>query len=234
MKKLVSFAALAALVATAADAAPRQLTRNQDGSYNVTYDYTDRAEAGWWYMGGRLDLNLLSWENEYSSTDPDINVAFNSDDYSFEPVFGGNIFVGHTFEYFWRAEVEAGLISQFDDSDDGFDFKLTVPYLMANGYYDFANGLYVGAGLGIAMPKTQLGGYFKSDDRSERNVSLMGALMAGWSYHLDYNLLLDIRYRLAVFGGTEHERTLNNGYKFKNDIGMIWDNSISVGLRYEF
>ena len=62
----------------------------------------------------------------------------------------------------------------------------------------------------------------------------MGALMAGWSHHLDYNLVLDLRYRLAMFGGVEHERTLNNDYKFKNDIGMILDNSISVGLRYEF
>ena len=237
MKKLVSFAALMALVATAADAAPRQLTRNQDGSYNVTYDYTDRAEAGWWYMGGRLDLNVLSWENDYSTAAPDA-YGLKDDSYT-ELVFGGNISVGYTFNYFWRAELEAGIISEFEDEEAGATFKLTVPYVIANGYYDFANGFYLGGGLGIAMPKTRLQGiYFNGGDNSERNISPMIGLMGGWSYHLDYNLLLDVRYRLAMMWGPEHERTFEhkngNTYDISNDIGMILDNSISVGLRYEF
>ena len=143
MKKIISLFGVVALTATAATAAPNYLQRGQDGVYKVTYDYTDRAEVGHWYIGGRLDLNLLNWENEYSSNDPMIDAEFDKDEYSFEPVIGGNIFVGRTFDYFWRAEVEAGLIGQFDDSDDGFDFKLTVPYVMANGYYDFANGFYL-------------------------------------------------------------------------------------------
>ena len=120
---------------------------------------------------------------------------------------------------------------------------------MANGYYDFANGLYVGAGLGVALPKTELDDdAFKSGGRSERNVSPMVGLMAGWSYHLDYNLLLDFRYRLAMLWGPEHTRAYRDGasvdygtstldltgVEFTNDIGLILDNSISVGLRYEF
>jgi hypothetical protein len=55
---------------------------------------------------------------------------------------------------------------------------------------------------------------------------------------------LDVRYRLAGFMGTEHKRVwadgavLNGedvaGYTFKNDIGLMLDNSFSVGVRYEF
>ncbi|MFQ6702622.1 MAG: outer membrane protein [Alphaproteobacteria bacterium] len=242
MKKLVSILGLVALTATAASAAPSYLTRNYDGSYDVTYDYKDKAKTGW-YVGGRASLSLMNWENEYSTT-PEIGV--NEDKESFtEAVFGANFFVGRTFNYFWRAELEGGMIGQFDDSGEGYDFKLTVPYLVANAYYDFANGFYLGAGLGIALPETKLEhAGFVSGGREERNVSLMGALMAGWSYRLDYNLMLDLRYRLAAFNGTDHERVYGDdvtvggedvaGVKIKNEIGLILDNSISVGLRYEF
>lgn len=234
MKKIISLAVLAAVGVSAADAAPSHIARNRDGSYNVTYDYNDKAKNGW-YVGGRAGLSLMSWENDYSSDAPGVNLQFNSDKYSFEPVFGGSVFAGRTFKYFWRAEVEAGLIGRFEDKDDGFEFRLTVPYLMANGYYDFANGLYVGAGLGIAVPKTELDGAdFESGGRSEHSVSAMGALMFGYTHKLDYNLVLDVRYRLAAFGGTEHERQMDTGYDFKNEVGLILDNSVSVGLRYEF
>ena len=236
MKKLVSVLGVMALTATAANAAPNYLQRNADGGYKVTYDYTDRAEVGKWYIGGRLDLNLLNWENEATTTGPDSELLENE---SFtEALFGGNVFAGYTFDYFWRAEIEAGIISEFEDEGDGVTFKLSVPYLMANGYYDFANGFYVGVGLGVAMPKTRLQSVmFSGDDSSERNISPMIGLMGGWSYHLDYNLVLDLRYRLAMFWGPEHERSFYVGidpYTIKNDIGMILDNSISVGLRYEF
>lgn len=239
MKKIVSLAVLAALT-TPAVAAPSYLSRTQDGGYNVTYDYNDKEKTGW-YIGGRAELSFLNWENEYSLD----GVDFGSDDYSFEPVFGGSFYAGYTFNYFWRAEVEAGLIGQFEDSDESFGFKMTVPYVMANGYYDFTNGLYVGAGLGIALPKTELtNDAFVSGDGSERAVSPMGAIMLGWTYDLDYNLTLDLRYRLAAFGGTEQSRTFVDGagnaiadYSNKeitNEIGLVLDNSISLGIRYEF
>lgn len=236
MKKIMSVAVLAALAVSGADAAPRQLVRNNDGSYKVTYDYTDRAEAGWWYLGGRLDMNLLSWSNENKTNGPNPHML--GDDSFTEVLFGGNVFVGHTFEYFWRAELEAGVISEFEEEDSGTSFKMTVPYLMANGYYDFANDFYVGAGLGIAMPKVRLQGvHFVGGDSSQRGVSPMLGIMGGWSYHLDYNLLLDLRYRLGMFWGPKIEREFKrdaNVYDISADVGMVWDNSISVGLRYEF
>lgn len=242
MKKVISLAVLTALVVTAVDAAPSHIARTGTGGYNVTYDYNDKAKNGW-YIGGRASLSLMNWENEYS-TSPEIGVGDNTEDFS-EILFGGNVFVGHTFKHFWRAELEGGLIGQFDDKDGGYEFQLTVPYLLANGYYDFANGMYVGAGLGIAVPKTELDdAEFKSGGRSEQNVSPMGALMIGYTHKLDYNLVLDLRYRLAAFGGTEQERSFVDGasvggtdltgVKFKNDIGLILDNSVSLGIRYEF
>ena len=238
MKKIISLFGVVALTATAATAAPNYLQRGQDGVYKVTYDYTDRAEVGHWYIGGRLDLNLLNWENEYSSAAPDAADLDKSESFT-EAVIGGGLSVGRTFDYFWRAEVEAGVIGQFEDDDFGTTFKMTVPYLMANGYYGFANDFYVGAGLGIALPKVHWqGAFFSGGDSTERNVSPMIGLMGGWSYKLDYNLVLDLRYRLAMFWGPEHERefvhTDFNSYVISNDVGMVLDNSISVGLRYEF
>lgn len=236
MKKIMSVAVLAALAVSGADAAPRQLVRNKDGSYKVTYDYTDRAEVGRWYLGGRLDMNLLSWSNENKTNGPNPDML--GDDSFTEVLFGGNVFAGHTFEYFWRAELEAGVISEFEEEDSGTSFKMTVPYLMANGYYDFANDFYVGAGLGVAMPKVRLQGlHFVGGDNSQRGVSPMLGVMGGWSYHLDYNLLLDLRYRLGMFWGPKIEREFKSGanvYDISADVGMVWDNSISVGLRYEF
>ena len=232
MKKIVSLAVLAALTTTVVDAAPSYIKRDAKGGYDVTYDYTDKAKNGW-YVGGHVALNMLSWENEYSFTEPGWKKT--TDDYSMESVFGGDLFVGKTFKYFWRAELEAGLLGQFEDKDNVASFTLTVPYLMANGYYDFANGLYVGAGIGIALPTTELDGIkFVGGERKESTVSPMAGVMFGYSHELDYNLTLDLRYRLAGLFGPEHERVDTAGYVFKNDIGLILDNSLSIGIRYNF
>ena len=235
MKKIVSVCLLSAVTLSAAHAAPGYLTRNNDGSFNVTYNYTDKAKSGW-YLGGRASLSLLNWTNKYSADDSAADAAFSNDEYSFEPVFGGAMFVGRKFNYFWRAEVEAGMLGQFTDKDMGIEFKMTVPYVMLNGYYDFVNGLYVGGGIGIAMPKTELDwAAFESGNRSERGVSPMFGVMLGWSHKLDENLVMDLRYRLAGFSGTEHTRVFEaDGVAFTNDIGFVLDNSFSIGVRYEF
>lgn len=236
MKKIVSLAVLAALTTTVANAAPSYIKRDAHGGYGVTYDYTDKAKNGW-YVGGHVALNLMSWENEYSTDWAAINAQYNSDKYS-EVVFGGDIFFGKTFKYFWRAELEAGLLGQFEDKDNIASFELTIPYLMANGYYDFVNGFYVGAGLGIAVPTTALdGSVYVDGDRKSSIVSPMLGIMVGYSHELDYNLTLDVRYRLAGLMGPDHERIMTDGidsYTFKNEIGLILDNSLSIGIRYNF
>ena len=238
MKRLVSLAVLIGLTGPAL-AAPSYLTRDSNGGYVVTYDYTDKAKTGW-YVGGRAELGFWNWENKYSTDD---NFAgdenFNSDKYSFEPVFGGSIFGGKRFAYFWRAELEAGYLGYFEDKDAAAEFTMQIPYVMLNGYYDFTNGLYLGAGVGVAMPITTIDMvYADGSDRTEYGVAPMAGVMLGYSYELDYNLVLDIRYRLAGMTGVDQRIDFadNNDvpHWFQNDIGFILDNSISIGIRYEF
>lgn len=198
-----------------------------------------KVVCGAWYVGGRANLSMLSWKNEYSTMYPYTDEEFNSDKYSFEPVFGGALTVGYAFDTAWRLDVEAGVLGRFEDNDEGFNFSLTVPYIMANAYSDFYNGVYIGVGLGLAVPKTELDGiFFEGGYRTKRHGSLMGAAMVGYAYDLDEHLTLDIRYRLSAFDGTKHMTAVvdagGTSYDFRNKIGLILDNSVSLGLRYRF
>lgn len=201
------------------------------------------STCGAWYVGGRVNLSMLSWENEYSSTYPALDLAYDHDKYSFEPIYGGAFTVGYAFDTAWRLDIEAGIMGRFEDNDEGVNFTLTVPYVIANAYNDFYNGMYVGVGLGLAVPKTELDGehtslVFEGGHRTKRQGSLMGAAMIGYAYDFDQHLTLDVRYRLAALNGTRHETTIidasDNRYDFRNKIGLILDNSVSVGLRYRF
>ena len=238
MKKLVSVIALFAAItpAFAANNMARasHLVRNQNGSYNVTYSYEDRARSVW-YGSVRAELNFLNWKNKYSTTGTPFDPSEDHDDFSFEPLFGLDIAVGRRIDYFWRAEVEAGYISEFTDKDAGTEFAIKIPYVMANGYYDFSNGLYLGAGLGLSFPTTKLDSLTFVDDgnRSKTGLSPMFGLMAGYAYRLNDNFLLDLRYRFAGTWGTSQKRK-EVVDTVTNKIGFIMDNSISVGLRYEF
>ena len=243
MKKLLSIIAALTIVtptfAATKAARPSYLTRNKNGSYDVTYSYTDKAKSGW-YGAVRAELNFLNWKNKYSTTGDPADLGSDHDDYSFEPVFGVNISFGKHINYFWRGEIEAGYVTKFIDKDSGAEFSLSLPYVMANGYYDFTNGLYLGAGLGVAFPITAIdAAYFiDSGNRQHIGVSPMGSIMAGFSHKLDDNLVLDLRYRLAGTSGSTQERKYLDGSSikqtFQNKIGLILDNAISVGVRYEF
>ena len=200
---------------------------------------------GNWYVGGRVALHLPSWKNKYKAT-PASAIAdadADHDDYTFEPVFGGNVFAGYRFTPNWRGDVEFGYMTQFSDSDNGFTFKLQTPYVTANAYYDFASGFYLGAGVGMAFPRATLDWeYFENNSASETKLSFMGALMAGYSYYMTDSLALDFRYRLSGFTGPKWTRTVTaegtasyNGLSsLQTKVGFIIDNSFSLGLRYEF
>lgn len=234
MKKLATFGLLSIMATSMANAAPVAMPNNGGDGFKFNN----------MYMGGRVALNMLSWTNEYDyGGDPLALAASSKDEFSFETIFGGNIYAGAEFNAFditFRGEIEGGMLGQFTDKGQGFEFKMTVPYLIANAYYDFTDGWlrdgwYAGAGLGIALPKTELDNAFFADgDRSERGISPMFALMFGWSYDLNEQFALDLRYRLATFMGTEHKRMFTDGYMMTNDIGWIWENSFALGIRYKF
>ena len=243
MKKLVSVIAILAVspaFAATKAARPSYLTRGADGAYDVTYSYTDKVKSGW-YGSIRAEMNFLNWESKYYVEGDYIG----SDKYSFEPVFAANIAFGKKINYFWRAELEAGYISKYTDKDEGFEVSLSAPYALVNGYYDFTNGLYLGVGAGIALPTTELiDDAFASGNNPKTSVSPMAGLMAGFARQLDDNIVLDLRYRIAGFIGHDQERqwvpgtmidTWNVGGKhLKNKMGFVLDNSISLGIRYEF
>lgn len=247
MKKF--YAVLVSLLALPAYAAPSHIQYDGWNGYNVTYNYTDKPKSGW-YVGGRAELSFLNFKNKYSSNKPNL-IGSDSDKYSFEPVFGGSLAFGHRFNYFWRGEIEGGVIGYLKDADNVADYTMTTPYLMLNGYYDFLNGLYVGAGVGIATPRTTFDGndfvdildasnaYTFDGDRTKWSFSPIGAIMLGWSHELDDNIVLDIRYRFAGFGGMKLDRDIvalddSARYDFQVKTGFVMDNSISIGLRYEF
>ncbi len=243
MKKVVSLAVLVAMAAGASHAAPAYLSRDGKGGYNVTYTYTDKEKTGW-SVTARAELSMLNWKNEYTfSVDGMGDFGVPSDEYSFEPIFGGSIAGGYAFNYFWRGEVELGYMGKFDDAGFGTDFGLSIPYAMANVYYDFINGLYIGAGAGVALPRIEFDSTgFAGGDYAQTNVSPMFGLMAGYALELNDYLTLDIRYRLATVWGGTYERDVDyvdasNAHHdgtFESDIGLILDNSLSIGLRYEF
>jgi len=202
------------------------------------------------YVGGRLDLNLLNMKTKYVASNPDAidDPSFDNDTYKFEPVFGGNLSLGLIFTPSWRGDFEFGYITKFTDSDDGISLHTSTPYLLGNVMHDFANGLYVGGGIGVAIPTVGVDwSYFAAGDAERNKLSLMGALMFGYGHHLSKNLILDFRYRLAVFDGADITRVVHGfnpvwdgdddpilDFQLKVDVKTVWDNSFSVGLRYEF
>ncbi len=240
-KSFISIFALMVVVAPAF-AGPSYIKKDSDQGYNVTYDYRDKEKNGW-YATARAELSFLNWKNKYSAPSWAIEDSDSaSDSYSMESFFGGNLSVGRRIDYFWRIDAEVGYIGKFTDKDDGFEFGLSIPYLMANGYYDFDNGLYLGAGIGAAMPNMELDGAFiDNGERAKRSFGVIGGLSVGFAQKLDDNFTLDLRYRLAGISGVKHSREMmgDNGgtptpFELSVKTGFILDNSISVGIRYEF
>jgi len=244
MQKIMSLGLLLGLVAMPALAAPRNavpshIAKDGNGGYDVQYSYKDKAKTGW-YLTGRAELSMLNFKNKYSSADEfAADESHNDDKYSFEPVFGGSLALGKKINYFWRAELEGGYLGFFEDEDAAAKFSISMPYLMASGYYDFTNGLYVGAGVGATLARYKISGdYFNGYDKTKTAFSPMAGLMFGWTHQLDDNLVVDLRYRLAGMTGAElklhFQDMADNTYWFKSKTGFILDNSVSLGIRYEF
>ena len=213
------------------------------GAKSGAYLYNKNGNG---YVGMNLDINLLNWTNKYKALPVAFNDAFDHDDYRFKPLVGGHIVAGYRFNPGWRADVEGGFTSEFEDSDNGISFKFSVPYVTANVYHDFKNGLYLGVGGGAAFPTIKMEWeHFTANDSSKTEASLMGAAMLGYAYYLSESLILDVRYRFAGFKGPKLKRGVTEYsvqigdqevplQSVETKIGFMMDNSISIGLKYEF
>ena len=246
-------------------AAPRYADGSSTNSRTMTYQQSSRDggrgavsgayaynKGGSGYVGMNLDVNLLNWTNKYKATPEGavVNMMADHDDYKFKPLIGGHFVAGYRFSPGWRADAEFGFTSEYEDSDNGISFKLSIPYVTANVYHDFVNGLYLGIGGGVAFPTISMEWEnFTANGSSKTGVAPMGAAMLGYTYYLSESLIFDVRYRFAgLFGNTTIKRGANyqaddehpplesletevRGYK---NWGFIMDNSISIGLKYEF
>ena len=197
------------------------------------------------YVGAHLSLNLLNFKTKYKASPATAvdDASADHDSYDFEPVFGGDLFVGKIFSPSWRGDIEVGYITKFTDSDQGISFGLSAPYLLGNVYYTFTGGVYLGAGIGVAYPRVETDWTYYSDAESANSkLSLMGAGMFGYSHHLSPNVVLDLRYRLAGFEGPTISRDVSDFQIVGNPalesldikVKTVWDNSFSIGVRYEF
>ena len=182
-----------------------------------------------WYMGLNGDLSFLTWKNKYSDG------AFPADKFNFKPLLGADLVVGYRFDKKWRFDGEFGYIGKYTEKeteDFGYitksEFSLETYYIDANAYYDLKYGLYVGAGLGLAIVNLSSDHTYYSEV-SKTNLSPMGAAMFGWTYVLDEKVDFDVRYRLALFDGGD----LSIGGA-SVDTGLIMNNSLSVGVKYHF
>ena len=216
---------------------------SRTGSYQQSRS-SESGGAG--YVGVHLDLNLLNWSNKYKALPVAYNDVFDHDDYRFKPVIGGNLIAGYRFNPSWRVDAEFGFISEYSDSDNGITFKMSAPYVMANLYHDFVNGLYFGIGAGAAFPTVSMEWEnFTANGSSKTAASFAGAAMLGYAYNLSENLILDVRYRFSGFNGTKIQRGVTNWSmqignqivdleSVETKVGFVMDNSVSIGLKYEF
>lgn len=197
------------------------------------------------YIGTRLGVNLWSWENKYKVVPATAyhNDKFDHDKYTFEPVFGGAVFAGFNLGPAWRADLEVGYAGRFSDSDSDFQFKMSSRHVTLNGYYNFAGGFYLGAGVGAAFTKGRVSSSYVTNSETKSYTSFLGAGMLGWAHHLTDSVVLDFRYRLSGFNGPKWTAGISGipaepGYDavtgLKIKTGLIWDNAFTVGIRFEF
>lgn len=232
MKKLVSVIAGAVVLSSGAIAAQNNNVSAKNNARVDSYESNNQT-VGDWYMTLRAELAFWNFKKTLSDNDPDH--PSDTENYSFKPVFGGNLSVGKWFNSHWRGDIEVGYLGYYTQEEDASKFGFQLPYAMVNGYYNFVNGLYVGAGIGAAMPIVTTESYVYSLERDANKIGfgVIGGVMFGYSTQVDKNFNVDIRYRLAGATGTTGERNLDD-YVLKNKVGFTLSNSISLGLRYNF
>lgn len=217
-------------IADAAGSGHYSIIKKYDDETTINYDKIRKPKH--WYLDVRADLSFLSWKNEYT-----YGSDSSTDKFSFKPVVGVDLAVGIKIGKSWRTDFELGYLGTYSETETEYitnyitektEFNLSTFYATFNGYYDFYAGFYAGLGAGVALVQTSLD-HSALNKVSKTNASPMGAAMLGWMHPLNDKLNLDVRYRFAAFSGSELDY-LN----FRMKIGLITDNSVSIGLKYAF
>ena len=236
MKKILSALLICSLpiMAFAKNSDDHFYVKNMYGDVNVKYATKMGETAKKYYMGLHADLSFLNWKNKYSNA-----TESGSDDFSFKSVLGADFVVGYKFDNDMRADIELGYLGKYSESETEYypdpeksEFSMAMSYLMANGYYDFDNGLYVGAGLGLSMINVTIDSTW-INEKKDSHIAPMGALMFGWSYDLDDSVSIDLRYRFALTHGNDIKIAVGGDY-LKTEMGFIMENTLSAGIRYSF
>lgn len=206
------------------------IIKKYDGETSINYDKVVQPKQ--WYLNVHADLSFLSWKNKYK-----YGLDTSTDKFNFKPVYGLDLAVGCKFSKSGRADIELGYIGNYSEQETEYytdyltektDFNLSATALTVNGYYDFESGIYMGVGVGVALVRASIN-HSELSKVSKTNVSPTGAVVLGWAMPLNDKLSLDMRYRLSAFSGDKFY-----DLDVQTKIGLIMDNSVSVGLRYAF
>ena len=239
MKRLLGVFCVAALL-------PMTVVAQEDWAYPKQarlcsgYEVDPVDDINRFYMGVHANVSFLNWKNTYKDQS---GTKLGSDSFSFETLLGTDIAVGYKFSNYFRIDTELGYIGKYNgDETERFSggyltektsFSYNAYYWTLNGYYDFCNGIYLGAGLGAAVLDVSLD-HTHYEKVSKTSVSPMGALMVGWGHKLDSKIVLDLRYRLGMFNGGDIKMDTGGGNSVSADMGLMLDNTLSVGIRYSF
>ncbi|MDR0803501.1 MAG: porin family protein [Rickettsiales bacterium] len=198
------------------------------------------------YVGARVVQNFTNTTNTYE-LNGNSSYDFATDELSFKPMTGGNMFLGGWIDEDWRLEGELGYAGKLTDKDDFAEFSVSATYLQANIIYDLTtgqyDGFYIGAGVGLAQVRTEMDSdYFFSAGKTNDRYSFAGGIMLGYTLPLSELFTLDIGYKFQTFSGGEINRTFSHAVpgmaavndKFTSKTGWMFNHGLGLGLRYNF
>ena len=215
--------------------------KNMYGELNIGYKVKQKQDTEKYYIGAHGDLSFMNWKNEYTGETND-GVIRGSEDFNFKSVLGVDFLIGYMIAPTARVDLELGYIGKFSETEIEYNenyipekstFDFSTYYLLANYYYNFKYGLYVGAGLGGAISNVSLD-HTHVQKQTETSISPMGVLTFGWLSKLDDKIDFDLRYRLSFFDGGDVTLDMTNGYEVKTELGLVINNTVSAGIRYKF
>jgi opacity protein-like surface antigen len=244
----------AALAAVLLGMLPSSLAWSADyGGMKYGYPPPPVEIGSGWYMRGDLGYRLYAAPSMTETSTP---VALTGAGASGAIAVGGGF--GYQFSERFRGDltVDFALPSTFrgthSDCDSGtgdtcvHSIDVTAASAMVNAYFDLATigGFtpYVGAGVGVAMVSTGTASAFNTVDSTTTTYpgatafNLAWVLMAGATYEMSPDVLIDLGFRLASLGGASTgtvPAAAGGTGSGVISIGSIIAPEVRVGMRYK-